>query len=223
MIISCEGCSKRYLMDDGLMAGGSQMLRCAACGHVWTYTPAPAFEPLMASPDAQNTGDMTGVVRPARTATLSLITGTLFLVTLTCAFLARTSIVTTWPSVSPLFEFLGLTSQPLSHSLKISSVNTMEDAHGAVVLTGEIENTAPHAISLSALKIYALGPCADAPFLTRAKSWAAGVMTGKSSSCPLTTWSHTMTQTRLLPQEKLSFQTQPHEIPKQTQRLAIEF
>lgn len=205
------------------MASGPQMLRCAACGHVWTYTPTPALEPLSIAPDlhvAPEAAAATGVMRPS---SLGLIIGILLLTSLTGAFLARTSIVATWPHVSPLFEFLGLTSQPLSHSLKLTNVHSMEDAHGGVILMGEIENMASQAKSITSLHISALGPCTDAPFFVRSKAWLKGALTSQKEACPLATWTHSMSQTRLLPQEKLSFQTQPQTLPKNVQQLAIEF
>lgn len=205
------------------MESGPQMLRCAACGHVWTYTPTPALEPLSIAPDLQFASEATAATSTMRPSSLGLIVGILLLTSLTGAFLARTSIVATWPHMSPLFEFLGLTSQPLSHSLKVTNVHTMEDNQGGVILMGEIENTAGQAKSITSLHISALGPCAQAPFFVRTKAWFKGVLTSQKEACPLATWTHTMAQTRLLPQEKLSFQTQPQILPKNVHQLAIEF
>jgi len=50
VIIACPACQTRFQVDDAALAGGAgRRLRCASCGHLWSFASAPSVEPKAAA------------------------------------------------------------------------------------------------------------------------------------------------------------------------------
>ena len=39
MIITCDACTKRYMLDAQAVGAEGRMVRCASCGHSWKIHP----------------------------------------------------------------------------------------------------------------------------------------------------------------------------------------
>ncbi|MFN7364930.1 MAG: zinc-ribbon domain-containing protein [Alphaproteobacteria bacterium] len=231
MIVSCEKCSKRYLLDESVLGATERVLRCAACGHSWTHVPVVGHETLVATLSAKDPlsageGDV-GVAVKKGYLSLSLLFAVFLSAIIMGGYFSRTQIVTAWPSALPLFQFLGINVHPSGQGLMIRGVHPLQTRVDAVtnrlVLTGQIVNTSGHVHGVPPLKIKAYGPCEEAPFFERMVKKVAGVFSQGKEGCVLVSWDHPLTETRLLPEEHIAFETPARELPKTVLRVELEF
>lgn len=231
MIVSCEKCSKRYLLDESVLGTAERVLRCAACGHSWTHTPVVGHDTLVASLSAKGAsiageGDMAIAVKKGYFS-LSLLFAVFLSLVVVGGYFSRTQIVTTWPSALPLFQFLGVNVHPSGQGLVIRGVHPLQTRVDAetnrLVLTGQIVNTSGQAHGVPPLKVKAYGPCEEASFFERIFKKVTGVFSHGKEGCVLVSWDHPLTETRLLPEEHIAFETPARELPKTVLRVELEF
>jgi predicted Zn finger-like uncharacterized protein len=227
MIITCDNCSKRYLLDEAALGTGERILRCAACAHSWTYVPVTGQETLVASIAQNSDGRVDNGTSRGAYRSWGLVVGLMVSVLVVSAYMGRSHIVSMWPSVLPLFQFLGVPTHSGAQGLTLRGVHPLQSIEKSgqkkVVLVGEIVNTSPHATSLIPLQIKGYGACQSASFFARSKAKVVGLFTKKDTGCVLVSWTHSLTESRLLPQEHLSFQTIPHFLPSGVERVSLEF
>lgn len=227
MIISCESCSKRYLLDEAALGTGERILRCAACGHSWTYVPVTGQEGLVASLAQGSDGHARHDTPKKAYKSWSLIIGLLLTAMVVGTYMGRNHIINIWPSALPLFQFLGVTTHSGAQGLLIRGVHPLqsveENGQKKVILVGEIVNTSPQAASLLPLQIKGYGACQSASFFARTQAKVLGFFTKKDTGCVIVSWTHSLTESRLLPEEHLSFQTKPYPLPPGVERVSLEF
>lgn len=227
MIISCDSCSKRYLLDEAALGTGERILRCAACGHSWTYVPASGQETAVSSLTQDADGHSKDGTPRRAYGSWGLFVGLILTTLIMGIYVGRGHILATWPSALPLFQFLGLPTHSGAQGLVLRGVHPLKNIDQAgqskVVLVGEIVNTSPHTASLLPLQIKGYGACESASFFVRSKAKVMGLFSKNNSGCVLVSWTHALTESRLLPEEHLSFQTTPYFLPPGVERVSLEF
>jgi predicted Zn finger-like uncharacterized protein len=157
MILVCPACQTRYQVEDeALSRPAGRAVRCAHCGHSWQYVAphaaAPPSAPLLrmrerlqaippAEPAATPRAAITAPAPPRRRhsglgwVVLILLIGALIV----GAIIGRDQVVALWPRVAPLYELVGLKTQPLGAGLDIANIASTRNADGLIV-EGDVIN-----------------------------------------------------------------------------------
>jgi predicted Zn finger-like uncharacterized protein len=154
MIISCQACSTRYLIEPSVLGPKRRLVRCAKCGHSWQQEP-PADMPLQVDADAPPPGlvdlPVTAVRRRrGRGLALPLLVLILLLGGLGAGYIFRDRIVARWPQAAQIYELANL---PVRHGdgLELDNISyTLRD--NVVQLQGEIFNPTAGEVGMPHLK-----------------------------------------------------------------------
>ena len=220
MIVSCNVCHKRYLIDATLISAQGRTVRCASCGHAWTQHPEVLDIKLADVDMGINDGQK---VRTKTTITI-LITIACLLITSLSLYWMRHSLAQRWPSAGRFLENMGVIREDPTAGLVFENVipfQNKERGQQFLILKGEILNTTKSVRQLSPLTVVIHGSCAELGFMKR--MWAQFYDRTAPDRCVVDKWQHHLTQSRLLPGEKLSFETSPHAIHHTASEVAIEF
>ena len=220
MIVSCNACSKRYLIDEMLIDNHGRPVRCAACGHAWTQFPQSldikldGLDPLARGPD----------VKSHRKMVIIAFMGCILMAVVTGLYGMRYKIVEKWPIMRPIFEKTRLINDEPTDGLVFENLiplQTKEREQSFLVLKGEVHNPTNTIRQLSSVKILLQGDCLSLNFFQK----LASRLTEKSmpGRCIIDKWRYTLTQTRLLPGEKIRFETSPHPIHTTASEVSVEF
>ncbi len=113
MIVSCQACSTRYLIEPEALGPKGRLVRCAKCGHSWQQTP-PADMPHRIDTDAPPPGLVNlPQIKPAprwwsRGIGLPLLIILLLLAGAGYGYFFRDRVVARWPQAAQLYDLIGL-------------------------------------------------------------------------------------------------------------------
>ena len=229
MILTCQKCTKRYLIDTAAISIKGRTVRCVACGHTW------AQPPLEASLDDSILSVVKGLEEEkvedpplsSRAPGWGWASFLVVLLSLIVVFIAgRDYISHQWPVTQSLYHRMGLKISKPGAGLVIKDIQPLqlqEANHNYIVLKGDIINASQEARPIPNLRIYLRGDCsALSGFKRFVVKWRHHTPSGQNQ-CILKEWIHTFSETRLLPGEKLSFETQPHRIRAGAKSLELRF
>jgi predicted Zn finger-like uncharacterized protein len=226
MILTCQKCTKRYLVDSESIGQEGRTVRCVSCGHVWTQPPSEdRFLKAVNSIDDDLQDDPPSPSSPGLGwGWASFI---VVLLALTILFITgREYISRQWPTIQPLYQRLGFKLPKPGAGLSIKNafhLQQQKDGRRYIVVKGEIVNTQQEARAIPPLRIYLRGDCSALTGLSYFLSNWHHHTKADQHLCILKTWTHTFSETRLLPGEKLSFETSPLETTAGVESIEIRF
>ena len=199
MIVTCENCHKRYLVKDEDIGIQGRQVRCVACDHHWFQTPSELVKDLNEEfpPEEIPFEKVAGKGKRKARSSL-LISLSLIVCTVAIAYFGRQEIVRLLPESADLYKSIGLSVATHNPYLKLSNIQPVQAQEGrdaAITIRGDVVNTSKEVQALHPLNIELLGPCPSEE--------------GAEKECVLKKWQHNFSESRLLPGEKISFETEP--------------
>lgn len=228
MILTCDACKKRYLVETEDIGEQGRVVRCIACHHSWFQKPEGADEVLHHLPITDNIP----VSVPKRRFFGWFVILSICTFMISALYMTRATIVVHWPAAERLYQQFGIAIELPGDGFAIEQLTPFqvnEEGETQIMLKGELVNKSDVVRSVPTLTIVARGACTDASPLTRFWTQALGVvgkLLGKETGsplCVLASWPHQLTETRLFPGEHLSFETTPHAEIKGATDITIEF
>ena len=156
MILSCQACGTRYLVDANALGPTGRTVRCANCAHQWHQMPVEDggssgdFPTVMTSLDIDRLRPSQSLtVKPAqksrRLGGLIWILLILLVVGIVAgALLERRQIAAAWPPAARLYAALGMSMEQSGFGLEIRNITTArtkKEGVQALVVGGEVINT----------------------------------------------------------------------------------
>lgn len=216
MVVTCPQCSKRYMLDEGLLPPEGRQVRCVACHHVWRQI--PDVPPHAHIPPFVASADLTlqmNVSSEKPSSWTGWITGlTLLILCLSTLVFGRNFIVAYWPMGEKYYDFVGLQVTLPGSGLAIANASSQIHQEGVVEMIrvmGNVINTSDTVRTIPPLKIKLIGN----PAQTKCSE--------KESGCTLDHWEHRLSVQSLLPGEKIHFETDPRPKIEGAQHIRVEF
>lgn len=212
MIVTCENCHKRYLVKDEEIGPKGRKVRCVSCDYQWLQKPLDsiAIEGMKPSEFISPT-TRANVSSPSHLSWgwISFILFFSFL--LSTGYFGRYEVVHIWPKVAQFYESIGIEVARIGSGLKIENVQSHhleKEEEAVLILQGDILNTSSMAQIIPPLKIQLLGPCENAGKEGEGSSITV-LKQHNPQQCILKEWRHNFAESRLLPGERIAFETQP--------------
>ena len=211
MILTCEKCHKRYLVKDEEIGPEGRKVRCVACDHTWVHAPAESMMPLKMDPEeVQNHGPAINESTASRFR-LGWLLFCFSIALLFCGvYLGRHMIIQNWPVFSPLYEALGIEVFVPGKGLRVEKMqpqHTEENGKNTLVVRGEVVNISTVALIIPPLHIQLMGACEGNP----------------ENTCVIKEWHHTFSESRLLPGERIAFETEPQVTLPNAKSIRVQF
>lgn len=232
MIITCKACQKRYLLENEDIGSEGRQVRCVACGHSWQqYHVKENINSILSKPSTFDPGYSTNV-RTFKRFPWAFVIG--FMITaLFALYLGRTSIVARWPQTEKIFTAFKIPVHHPYEGLSLDHIMPLQINHGgrnSYVLKGDIYNDSNLVKPIPTFQILAQGDCHQATsvakvyrFLRQIKAKISGHSDENIRLCVLESWSYRLKETRILPGERIAFETPPRPEVSGAQNISIEF
>ena len=229
MIVTCNACHKRYLIEKEDIGSDGRRVRCVACGYSWRQHPIE--DPVAVIPPKPTTFDpgYTADIRSTKKMLWPLWIGGLLTISI-AFYMVRGVIVTEWPTTGKFFDLLHI---PVHHPYKglvLDHVSSFQTEQSGYALKGEIHNEGSEALPLPVFDIIAQGDCKYAGLLPRmhtllnqVKARLLGYGDRRGDLCILKTWTYRLTEKRIFPGERISFETPSYPAIPGATDIAIEF
>ena len=228
MIINCEACQKRYLVDETVLGVSGRTLKCAACGHRWHQKATPSEQDLGNTLAVENKTLAESTPKKGWMS-LSALVFVLLLVILGGGYFARFHVVSTWPQAEKFYQLIGVHASSTKASklvlknvrpLKVSEENAPETI---VIIRGDILNPTDAVENLKSLDIAVEGDCEEASWSERSLVKLKNFIKKTDRSCVVASWHHELTETRVLPGDRMTFETEPKVLPKSARKILLDF
>jgi len=153
MILSCQACGTRYLVDANALGPSGRTVRCANCAHQWHQIPIedtayPATAMTSLDTDRVRPSYMPAVIPAKRSLRW---TGLVWIALIVIVFaiaagalLERRQIAAAWPPAARLYAGLGMPMEQTGFGLEIRNITTArtrKEGVQALVVGGEVINT----------------------------------------------------------------------------------
>jgi predicted Zn finger-like uncharacterized protein len=218
MIVTCENCSKRYLVDPRALGGSGRRVRCAGCSHTWFQIPPDEAQqpielpPLPEQPLVVRTTDSPRRVQLPAVAPSGSRGKILRWVAIAAAVIVlfwiliglRASIMSAAPFTTKLYSMVGLGPTLPGFGLELRKVTPsrgVENGAPALAIDGEVAN-------ISAVT-------RDVPQLR--------VALRDGNDRELQVWTITVSEQRLLPGATVSFHTSIQQPPEGATGVIVSF
>ncbi|MBA3813044.1 MAG: zinc-ribbon domain-containing protein [Alphaproteobacteria bacterium] len=218
MIVTCPHCSKRYMLDEGLLPPEGRQVRCIACHHVWRQIPDIILHtynsPFIGGADLALQMSVSSVKQSSWVGWMSFF-GILILCTGTLIF-GRNWIVTHWPKGEKYYELVGFPVTLPGSGLSIANASSQIHQEGAIEMIrvmGNVTNISDSVRAIPYLKIKLMGDASHHQCLEQYKE----------EGCILDQWEHRLSAQSLLPGEKIQFETAPRPKVEGSQHIRVEF
>jgi predicted Zn finger-like uncharacterized protein len=168
MIVTCQACSTRYLVDPRALGSAGRTVRCAKCAHTWHQVP-PTDSPRSIDLVLDDEGDPPRIIgsrsqlpiaapRRKRFGGFARLLLVLILVlgALVGAVAARDQVVAFWPAAAALYAEIGLRTTPPASNFEIRKMAlSLDKENGAqvVIVEGEIANVSNAARDVPKLRL----------------------------------------------------------------------
>lgn len=218
MIITCPQCSRRYLIEDHLLAQRRRQLRCGECSHVWrhngesapqasseTVPIPPSLPPESHQKPFSFSDDPLLPLRRRLPWGWAMYWG-VCIGLLGSFVLCRHSLVHHWPILKPVYETLRL---PLHQTQTLALVNLhmwpVHDKQSGLLLRGEILNKSVEAHAIPPLRIFLRPPADSQPQRRWTHLYEQWFGQGASPQGGYT-WTHRLSHSKVMPGETLRFE-----------------
>jgi predicted Zn finger-like uncharacterized protein len=162
MIVTCPGCSTRYLVDPRALGATGRRVRCANCANTWHQVPPedaprrielPPFEPEapIAGPRRPHERVQLPALPQRRGSAWTALAWVMVLAILVGigvgAVWARDRIVQTLPATAALYQLIGLPVADATRGFELVNVKTnrttTDKGEAAIEVNGELVNRSP--------------------------------------------------------------------------------
>jgi predicted Zn finger-like uncharacterized protein len=219
MILTCENCSKRYLVDPRALGGNGRRVRCASCSHTWFQVPPEETDQLELPPlpeQAPTIVRMTSdtprrvqlpAVTPSGARSRYIRWGVIALVVLLVLWGligGRGAIMRTLPFTTKIYSMVGLGPTLPGYGLELRKVTpsrSVENGAPALAIDGEVANISSATREVPQLRV-ALRDANDHE---------------------LQVWTITVTEQRLLAGATVSFHTSIQQPPDGATGVIVSF
>ncbi|OJX10523.1 MAG: hypothetical protein BGO77_02940 [Caedibacter sp. 37-49] len=232
MILTCPSCQKRYMVESREIGSKGRLVRCVACRHTW-HQQLDEETSALADLTKDFFSEKENVIASKRFSStwLFMVVGA-FMILATC-LMARNTIISYWPNAGVLFSKMGFSISSPAEGLQIENITPVQLAQGTssmIVLKGELVNTSSLIRMIPTLHIIVKGDCKGAPLMSQLKMQLKQTL-GKmlknpnmsEGICTLEKWDYTLSESRLFPSERLSFETPPHVMIEGAKDITVEF
>jgi predicted Zn finger-like uncharacterized protein len=211
MILTCEKCSKRYFVKDEEIGPEGRKVRCVVCSHTWFQHPHDTMMPLKIDPDEIPANPhAVNESNPPRFTMGWIAFCCAIILVIGLGYFGRHMIVHAWPTAGVFYETFGLEIALPGKGLKVENVHpnhTEENGKSILVVRGEVVNTSQSVQVIPPIHIQLMGPCEGDP----------------QKQCVASEWQHAFSESRLLPGERIAFETEPHETIAGAKNLRVQF
>lgn len=229
MIITCEACTKRYVVDAQAVGDHGRTVRCVSCGHSWTASPVKEsvvdLFPEVDDEDIasnENRKQTTKKFKPSRWIVVSL-----FLIGIASGIIVgREHVVGIWPGSAELYKQAGLPIETPGTGLALQHIAVIpvdENGKKALIVRGTVANPTSEVRYLPSLRVKAYGDCASLSWWEKLLANFTGGRHKNPNLCMVQSWKHTLPETRLFPGERAYFETLPEHTTKVVTDLTVSF
>jgi predicted Zn finger-like uncharacterized protein len=232
MILTCPSCQKRYMIESREIGSKGRLVRCVACRHTWHQQLDKELSAL-ADLTTDFFSEKENVVVSRRYPAVWIFMTVGLLLLFGSFLMARNTIVSYWPSAEYLFSRIGFSASNPTTGLQIENIKPVQLTHGTdsmIVLKGDLVNTSSLIRTIPSLHIVVKGECRGASLMSQVKmqlKQTLGKMLKNSSTsdglCVLEKWDYSLSESRLFPSERLSFETTPHAMVEGAKDITVEF
>ncbi len=223
MIITCPSCLRRYMIDETTFDEKGRMVRCSMCGHTWHQQKIiQELTPAHQEKDAATANSKNMLVpRPEHPYRLNwLIYFTVVATLLSVFIIGHATFISLWPPVEKVYKVIGLPYFDTKSHLKIENVETRvikENTKKQIIISGVLHNTSSESIAIPPLRVLFIGPCSQGNFQKVKK------VSSFKDSCYLEKRHFQASENRLLPNEKIHFETPGYHPPTQSKGVIVTF
>ncbi len=157
MIVTCEECATRFVVESAALGQVGRKVKCARCGHVW-FQDSLAEPTMPAAPPTRHTPPSGGAQPAERTAGSRLRAAVAWMVFFVLVgglagvvYAGRGPIVSAWPPAVRLYQTLGIDTggaalyaaaavAPALEYLNISSEVTVDETGETLWVRGDVYN-----------------------------------------------------------------------------------
>lgn len=187
MIVTCPQCKSKYSVQPDAIGSG-KLVRCAMCFATWQQTP-------VASPAKQERS----IFR-----LISWIVFFFFLIlSVSSLFFAKDKVLNFWPASICFYESLGLAKTKIPFEIRnVSNFFVTKNSKLYMGLRGELINSSKNVLTMPSITI------------SLRDEDAVGETLKKSKRTPYKkSWTHDLQCKKMLPQEKIVFETELQSVP----------
>ncbi len=205
MILTCAQCKKRYMIEDESLGPEGRKVRCVACGHTWQQSVAvkPAIPKVLGMNHSAAVAVETSVGFSGKMNFIICAFATVLL--LGGMIVAREPITQLWPSAKSVYRQIGFSVLLPGDGLVIKNRTpdyVQNNGRTYMTISAEVMNKSSTVQPLAPIVISLQGDCEYA-------SWWQKISAGlrRGNLCTLKKWQHHFVESRLLPGERLAFET----------------
>ncbi|MBN9342991.1 MAG: hypothetical protein BGO76_01040 [Caedibacter sp. 38-128] len=232
MILTCPSCQKRYMIESREIGSKGRLVRCVACRHTWQQKLDEDMSAL-ADLTADFFSEKENIAVSKRHPAIWILMTAGIILLLGSFLMARNTIVSHWPSTEKFFSRIGFSVSNHTEGLQIENIAPVQLTQGMdsmIVLKGDLVNTSSLIRTIPTLHIIVKGDCKGAPLTSQLKmqlkQTLAKMVKGSGTNdglCTLEEWDYNLSESRLFPSERLSFETTPHAMVEGAKDITVEF
>lgn len=192
MIVICPNCNSKYSVHPDAL-GEEKLVRCAMCSTTWMQK---SFDQALEKASAT----MSVFHRISWTLFLFCVSLTVFSI-----FFAKRTMISFWPPLAAFYETVGISSETGKEAFVIQNVSNFFVQKGGELymgLKGEILNKSSTSLAISSVTIQ----------LKDSSSDTVNLFNNKQSSYKKE-WIHNLVSQKILPNEKVCFETELQKVP----------
>jgi predicted Zn finger-like uncharacterized protein len=224
MVITCPNCSKRYLVEDIDLSSSGRQVQCAACQHTWFYIPTQETADLKQEPTENLTLHSAKADDRAKSALGWVFIALSVLTVLMALVIGRHSVMQLWPQTAKAYKVLGLHLPENLDDLKIEGLRPMIEPTPQgqkVFLTGTIINEGSQAHEIKKLTIYVKGDCSHVNWFWRLVN--RYIYREPNNTCIIDQWTYEPSESKIYPNERLSFETNSRKELQGAKSIQVKF
>ena len=163
MIITCEKCTKRYLIKEQAVGPQGRKVRCVSCGHVWDQNPIDHTDSAIeadSTPPPRNPEPIAPKETERSWGWISFVFVAAFF--MSAVILGRDTITKIWPAAQPFYQAVGFNVSAYTKNVEFDHLEPVHKKEGDqtfVYIQGEIVNTSNEVVLLPPIQIGCLGNC----------------------------------------------------------------
>jgi len=229
MIITCQACTKRYVVDAHAIGKTGRVVRCTTCGHSWRQVAIQKNVPeilnereLSLAQESKPPQLRAKGFKLRGWAVFSLVV----LGVLAIGVFSREPVAKKWPRLAPMYARLGLPVELAGSGLSLQETQVIPLESGGkkmLMVKGSVYNSSDQMRYIPPLNIRMWGECKKLSWWKRIYSYFTSGGQADPQRCVVKFWQHSHSQSRLFPGEHSHFETASREIPGEVSDITVSF